>query len=97
MRCAGAAELSEMRMRTGHQAGRWEAILDQMTKWHVTREMTARMDWVQSRDELRKCRQQVWTTLRSSTVKTSREIGVSWRAVSLSTEMGMIPQRGKAC
>ena len=97
MRCTSAAELSETRMRTGPKTGWWEAILDQTTKWPVTREMTARMEGVQSRDELRKCRQQVWTTLWSSTVKTSREIGVSWRAVSLSTEMGMIPQRGKAC
>lgn len=54
MTYASAAELSEMRMWTGHQTGLWKAILDQMTKWHVTKEITASRGWVWSREELKK-------------------------------------------
>lgn len=52
--CASASELHKRRMWTGPQKGWGEAILDQMTKWYVPREVTGRTERGQSREELKK-------------------------------------------
>lgn len=81
-----ATEPSKMRLQMVHQTGWWEAILKHMTKWYVTREMTARMEWVQSREEL---------AVKTASVDTSLEFLCEDKLEGCA-EVGMTTQGGKA-